>query len=148
MISDFRFNVSHTANSELENLLQQKIREFNNGKSPHHLAVRQEGAVKTIHITVSNPDNKLIAGIYAEMYWGWLDINYLWVEEEYRSLGIGSLLLAKSENEAKRHQCTKAMLTTFSFQAKDFYLKYGYSAAGQVEDYPPGSVYYTLVKNL
>jgi hypothetical protein len=40
------------------------------------------------------------------------------------------------------------MLTTFEFQARTFYEIHGYTIAGRMEDYPPGSSYYWMRKEL
>ncbi len=43
---------------------------------------------------------------------------------------------------------TKALLTTYEFQARTFYEAHGYQVVGEIKDYPPGSSYYTMVKVL
>ena len=40
----------------------------------------------------------------------------------------------------------RSVLTTFSFQARGFYEKYGYCVAGAMEDYPPGATYFWMRK--
>ena len=44
----------------------------------------------------------------------------------------------QAEQEARRRGCRYAQLTTYSFQARGFYEKLGYSVVGQMDDYPPG----------
>jgi hypothetical protein len=39
-------------------------------------------------------------------------------------------------------------LTTFDFQARSFYEIKGYKVVGEIKDYPPGSSYFTMVKEL
>ncbi|WP_299454382.1 GNAT family N-acetyltransferase [uncultured Microscilla sp.] len=56
-------------------------------------------------------------------YWNGLEIKVLWVSEYYRSQGIGGQLIAHIEQVAQAKGATMAMLDTFDFQAKDFYLK-------------------------
>jgi len=41
-----------------------------------------------------------------------------------------------------------SFLTTFAFQARGFYEKHGYTVAGTLEDYPPGSAYFWMRKDL
>lgn len=148
MIEDLLLKISHASDPELKHFLQQKIREFNNRVSPFHLEVRKEGAIKPVNLTFKDKQKNVIAGINAEMYWGWLDISFVWVAEAYRHQGIGTVLLNKVEKEAKNNGCDKVRLTTFSFQAKDFYIKHGYSVVGQLNDYPPGNTYYLMTKQL
>ena len=40
------------------------------------------------------------------------------------------------------------MLSTFSFQARDFYQRHGYRVVGQLDDYPPGETFYWMRKEL
>ena len=47
-----------------------------------------------------------------------------------------------------RRGCKNAHLDTLSFQALDFYKKYGYIVFGQIADLPPGHTRYYLRKTL
>jgi ribosomal protein S18 acetylase RimI-like enzyme len=67
-----------------------------------------------------------------------LDIDNLWLHEYFRRQGLGSRLLATAEKEARQRGCRRAMLKTFSFQARTFYEKNGYRVTGRLDDYPPG----------
>jgi hypothetical protein len=40
------------------------------------------------------------------------------------------------------------MLTTYSFQARGFYEKEGYSVVGEMAGYPPGATYFWMRKDL
>ena len=51
-------------------------------------------------------------------------------------MGIGARLLKSAETEAKKRRCKYVFLDTFSFQAPDFYKKYGYQERFVLEDYP------------
>ncbi|MGE7693759.1 GNAT family N-acetyltransferase [Lysinibacillus sp. NPDC094177] len=75
-------------------------------------------------------------------------MNKFWFSKEYRGKGIGGKLLAKAEETAKQMGATKALLTTYDFQARTFYEARGYEVVGEIKDYPPGSSYYTMVKQL
>ncbi|ASK63850.1 GNAT family N-acetyltransferase [Virgibacillus phasianinus] len=135
-------------NTNFTAFLHTKIKAFNDEKSNHHKDARKEGAVQPISIIVSNDINRWIGGITAEVYWNWLELNDFWFDETYRGDGLGSTLLEKVEAIAKQKGAEKAMVTTFEFQAKTFYELKGYQVVGAVEDYPPGSCYYTMVKTL
>ncbi|EKE01771.1 MAG: acetyltransferase, GNAT family [uncultured bacterium] len=63
-------------------------------------------------------------------FWKCLYISVLWVDEKYRYSGLGHRLLEKVEQDAKEKGGYLAHLDTFDFQAKDFYLKYGYEIFG------------------
>ena len=57
-------------------------------------------------------------------------------------------MLDKTEKLAKEKGAKKALLTTFDFQARSFYEIKGYKFVGEIQDNPPGSSYFTMVKTL
>jgi hypothetical protein len=57
-------------------------------------------------------------------------------------------MLLAAEAEALRRGCPGAWLSTFTFQARGFYERLGYSAFGTVDDYPPGHSLIFLSKRL
>lgn len=65
-------------------------------------------------------------------------IDILWVDDNYRSIGVGSQLMQKAQETAKEKGCSLIHLDTFDFQAKDFYLKHGFEVFGVLENCPPG----------
>ncbi len=90
-----------------------------------------------------------IGGILAGIgYWNGLEIKILWVKEEFRKKGIGTLLLEHVETIAKEKGVTVAMLDTFDFQAEDFYLKNGYTPIGEIKNFPEGHRRIYLSKRL
>ena len=91
---------------------------------------------------------KVIGGIVGGTYWGWMYIDILWVDEAYRKNGIGSKLLAEAENEAVRRGCHHVHVDTMSWQAPEFYKKYGYEVIGVLPDIPNGNKKYLLMKAL
>ena len=69
---------------------------------------------------------KIVAGLAAETYTGWLFVRYLWVSEGLRGQGVGRKLIGNAESRALERGCHSAWLDTFSFQAPDFYRTLGY----------------------
>ena len=93
-------------------------------------------------------DGNIIGGILGGTYWGWLYIDILWVHKDYRNKGIGSKLLLEAEKEAVRRGCSHVHVDTMSWQAPDFYKKYGYEVIGVLPDIPKGNQKYLLQKTL
>lgn len=124
-----------------------QIRQFNNSASPLHLYIRTNPP-RPLDIYVRAADGTILAGLAADTYWGWLDVDNLWVHESLRGRGLGVRLLSLAENEALRRGCRHVRLTTFSFQARGFYEKLGYRVVGALEDYPPGETYFWMRKDL
>ena len=81
---------------------------------------------------------KLVGGLRGVTGWEWMHVALLWVTEESRHHGYGSQLLQAAEAEAKRRGCRGACLSSFSFQAPEFYRKHGYTDFGSISEYPPG----------
>lgn len=133
------------ASSEIEDhWIESQIEEFNRKQLSY-----QDRPIEVPKNYVVKEDNEIIAGIKSCFYLDEvLSIGVLFVEEEYRHQGIGSLLLNKVEREAKTMGAKFAHLYTFDFQAKDFYLKHGYEIFGVLENCPTGHQCYYLKKNL
>ena len=139
--------LSETSDKAEAAYLARQIRAFNDQVSPHHRAIRPVGP-QPLNIFLHDQAGNLLGGLTASTYWGWLDIDNLWLAESLRGHGLGREILLAAEAAALARGCRRAKLTTFSFQAKDFYQKLGYQVAGQLDDYPPGSAYYWLCKTL
>ncbi|MFJ8260458.1 GNAT family N-acetyltransferase [Rummeliibacillus sp. NPDC094406] len=145
---NYNIEVSLKKNNEFSSYLEKMIREFNNKHSIHHKEVRKKESVQPINIIVSDERKEWVGGVNADVYWDWVEINNFWFQEEFRGKGLGGLILEKTEQIAKEKGAKKALLTTFEFQARSFYELKGYKVVGEIKDYPPGSSYYTMVKNL
>jgi ribosomal protein S18 acetylase RimI-like enzyme len=70
----------------------------------------------------------------------------LWVDSQYRGLGIGSRLLDVFEAHARTRGCTVFYLTTLSYQAPEFYRAKGYETLAEIDGYPNGIVKYLMCK--
>ena len=101
-----------------------------------------------ICFAVQGPDQEIVGGVVAAIYWDWLYIDLMWLQEDLRGHGYGSRLLTQVENEAKQRGAKNAYLDTFSFQAPDFYKKHGYQVFGELHEFPHGHQRYFLTKQL
>lgn len=74
----------------------------------------------------------------------WLYIDLLWVDEKERGKGYGETLLSKAEHEMRRFGVTHMFLSTWQFQAPDFYQAQGFTEFGRLADHPAGidSIYF------
>jgi GNAT superfamily N-acetyltransferase len=108
-----------------------------------------QGELEVFKDFVIKDNGNIIAGIRSCFYLGkCLVINNLFVDENHRHKGLGSLLLNKLETEAKSMGAKLIHLDTFDFQAKDFYVKQGYEIFGVLEDCPPDHKRYYMKKVL
>ena len=145
---DYQIEIDLHPNKEFDDFLSKMIREFNIEHSLYHQEARKKGGVQPINLIVSDSHNVWVGGMNADVYWGWVEIYNFWFQDSYRKHGLGNRLLKQLEVLAKEKGATKALLTTFEFQARTFYEKHGFHIVGEIKDYPPGSSYYTMVKQL
>lgn len=137
------FKIFPATDKESEYIIN-KIIDFNNKQ----IAFTQAAEPIYLNYVVKNHTG-IIAGINAYMYhWGLLFVDVLFVEENYRVNNFGSKLLQMVEDKAKIMGATIVHLDTFDFQAKDFYLKQGYTIFGVLDDCPDGHKSYSLFKKL
>ncbi|QFU21897.1 GNAT family N-acetyltransferase [Shewanella eurypsychrophilus] len=82
---------------------------------------------------------KVLGGVQGNCdNFGWLWIDSLWVSESLRGKGLGQQLLQAIEGQSIELGCTHSHLTSFTYQAVDFYKQHGYSIFGELENYPQG----------
>ncbi len=103
---------------------------------------------QSLCFVVRTPDEEIVGGVIGSTYWNWLHIDLMWVKEELRGQGYGYRLLTLAEDEARKRGAKQAYLDTFSFQAPDFYKKYGYQVFGELQDFPTGQQRFFLKKQL
>ena len=127
----------------LENEESQKAQEIGNLIRAYNRSKREEAESEPLNLYVEDEKGNLLAGLIAETFGNWLEIEYLFVKEELRGQGIGSKLLQQAESEAKNRNCRFAFVNTYQFQAPDFYLSHGYKEVFRLQDYPyTGKRYY------
>ena len=101
-----------------------------------------------LNIVAYDDNGGIVGGLLGGTYWGWLYIDILWVDENYRRKGIGASLLQEAEKEALFRGCHHVHLDTMSWQAPEFYQKHGYEVIGVLPDIPSGNQKYLLMKSL
>jgi GNAT superfamily N-acetyltransferase len=97
-------------------------------------------------ISIDDSNGHVAGGLYGSVAYDWFVIELLFVPEDLRGNGLGSQLLAQAEEQARARGCIGAWLDTFSFQARGFYEKLGYSLAGTIPDHPLGGARYFMIK--
>lgn len=96
-----------------------------------------------------NEDGCLVGGLVFSVFGDWLELEFLWVDQDFRGRGgVGKELLARAEAYAKDFGCKTAVVNTMSFQAKPFYEKNEYFLMYTQKNYPKTSSRYYLEKKL
>lgn len=145
---DYQIKASLGPHEEFVTYLSNQLKKFNNQHSLPHKQARSEDAIQHVQIMVVDNNGHWQGGITADLYWTWLEIDTFWLPDALRGQGLGRSLLAQVEQIGREQGARKVLLTTFEFQARAFYERYGYRIVGVIEDYPPGTNYYTMVKVL
>ena len=73
-----------------------------------------------------NESNEIIGVITGRAYYNEVHIGDLIIDKRYRKIGLGSKLVNAVECEYSNKGYDKITLTTFGFQAPEFYKKLGY----------------------
>ncbi|MGW9035455.1 GNAT family N-acetyltransferase, partial [Streptomyces sp. NPDC055721] len=85
----------------------------------------------TLSVKAVDEAGELIGGLSAWTWGGLLGIEMLWVRAESRGDGWGAKLLLAAEEEARRRGCDRASVSSFTFQAPEFYRRQGYAETGR-----------------
>ena len=120
----------------LENTESQKAQEIGDLIRSYNRSKREKAESEPLNLYVEDDKGELMAGLVAETFGNWLEIEYLFVKEEFRGQGIGSQLLQQAESEDKKRNCRYVFVNTYHFQAPNFYQKQGYKEVFTLKDYP------------
>ena len=115
--------------SQKSQIIGDLIRSYNRSK-------REVAESEPLNLYVEDEHGEIMAGLVADTFGNWLEIEYLFVKEDLRGQGIGSQLLHQAESEAKKRNCRFAFVNTYQFQAPAFYQKHGYQEVFTLKDYP------------
>lgn len=93
-------------------------------------------------------DGVTVGGLSGRTGYGWMFVDYLVLPETLRGNGLGTRLMQAAEEVARERGCIGVWLDTFSFQARGFYEKLGFTVFGTIDDYPIGHRRFYLSKRL
>ena len=140
MISKYQVTMTETFPHSMKEAVQKKKRAF----------LEKCQITSSFHeICYACFDNEtLVGGVVGVLQFDNLYIDLLFVELSYRHQGIASNLMKLLEEEALNQGINQAYLGTTSFQAKDFYQRFGYEVKVALPNFPKGHTHYTMVKKL
>lgn len=124
-----KFEVTDTITKENEDIILKGLLEYN-------LARIEDKNPKDLGVYLKDETGRTVSGLIGNTHGNWLFIKFLWVSEEFRGKTMGSKILQQAEQVARERGCKYSFLDTFSFQAPEFYKKYGYSEVFVLENYP------------
>jgi GNAT superfamily N-acetyltransferase len=117
------------ADAELDARLDAELSRYN-------VAASGVGDQRELTVQVRDDRGELVGGLSG---WTWgtcAGIAMFWIREDARRSGWGSRLLAAAEAEAVARGCRQMVLSSFTFQAPDFYRRHGYAETGRTEGLP------------
>ena len=97
---------------------------------------------------VAEENEEIIGAITGRAYYNEVHIGDLIIDEKYRRLKVGSKLVKVVEEAYAGKGYNKITLTTFGFQAPEFYKKLGYELEFVREDKDPKLCKYFYIKLL
>jgi GNAT superfamily N-acetyltransferase len=104
---------------------------------------------RPLAILVSDPDTgEVVGGLLGRTSMGLLYIDRFFLPETMRRQGLGTKVLSAAEEEGARRGCSRAVLSTLSFQAPGFYERMGWQVLGRIDCDPPGHTRFTMTKTL
>jgi GNAT superfamily N-acetyltransferase len=106
---------------------------FNNSRAS------QPESYRPLVIILSDHDTgEILGGLWGATNFSYMHVDLLFVPDNLRGTGLGKRMMLEAEQEAIVRGCLGAWLDTYSFQARAFYERLGYTAFGILDDYPPG----------
>ena len=91
---------------------------------------------------------KVVGGISGYTAWGWLYVQWLWLDEGQRGQGAAGRMLEAAETEARARGCHGAWIDTFNPVALRAYQRAGYTIFGALPEFPRGRARTFLRKDL
>ena len=131
----------------VEKVLGPAKRELFKAMRAYNAAVAGKSDYSPLAVTIRDR-GRIVGGLVAETYWGWMYVNILWVAEPRRRKGFGRSLMQTAEAEARKRGVRNVFLDSFTFQAPKFYMKLGYREFGRLKEFPAGHERIWLTKAL
>jgi GNAT superfamily N-acetyltransferase len=125
------------------------VRRFiDHGINDYNIAVTGMPEYFPANFVLRSERGEVLGGLLAVIWGGWLRVATFWISEIARRQGHGSRLLEAAEAYARERSCIGVCLDTFSFQARPFYERHGYTVFATQDDNPTGHARHLLEKRL
>jgi GNAT superfamily N-acetyltransferase len=112
-------------------------------------ASRRDAGYQPFALHLLDPDTGApVGGMSGYAVYDWLFIQLFHVPATLRGKGQGRALMARAEAFARERNCIGIWLDTYSFQARPFYEKLGFTVFGTLEDHPIGGRRFFMQKRL
>ena len=92
--------------------------------------------------------NELVSALVVRIFWGALHIKKLWTHKDYRHQGIASQLMQQAIDYGVSQKAPFAFVETMSFQAPEFYQKFGFEIEFERKGFDQGQLFIYMKKDL
>jgi len=124
------------------------VRILEQGLNGHAIARVGTAPPEPLALFLYDEGDHIVGGLYGRIWDGVIEINLIWVHEDFRGEGYGKRLMETAEAEGIARGCELAVLRTFDYQAPTFYEKLGYEEYAVVEGWPRGHRKHAFRKRL
>ena len=114
----------------------------------HDHSFYRSGPETRTAVLVRDGNDTIVAGLSGYTAWGWLYVQWLWVDERVRGQNKAGQMLEAAEREAAARGCHGAYIDTFNPTALKIYQRQGYEPFGVLQDFPKGRTRTFLAKGL
>jgi GNAT superfamily N-acetyltransferase len=90
----------------------------------------------SIKIVIRDGLNHVVGGLHAWTTIYNLLIEFVWIDEQYRNIGLGTRLFLEAESIAKKNGCVASLACPLSFHTPEFFHEIGYQTFGYSDTYP------------
>lgn len=99
-------------------------------------------------VLVRDDADAVVGGLSGYTAWGWLYVQWLWLDPSQRGQGMAGRMLDAAEAEARQRGCHGAYIDTFNPVALKAYQRQGYVPFGALANFPTGHTRTFLQKAL
>lgn len=137
-----RIELRHAITAQDETAIREPLRAHNRTHAGY------VGAYGELALLLRDDAGSVSGGLTARYGYQWMGIELLFVPEPLRGLGLGTQLMGDAERVARANRLSGIWLDTFTFQARGFYEKLGYSVFGRIDGYPRTHARFFMSKRL
>lgn len=109
---------------------------LNEELSAYNVEATGDDSQRELTVQVRDGSGDLLGGLSG---WTWgtcAGIGMLWVRADQRARRWGARMVAAAEDAARSRGCTQMVVSSFTFQAPEFYRRQGYVETGRTEGLP------------
>jgi GNAT superfamily N-acetyltransferase len=141
-VDDARLVVTDSPAADAEAVIRDGLSDYNFSKAGYR-------DYRPLAILVSDPETgEVVGGLLGGTSFGLLRIDRFFLPESLRKQGLGSKIIKAAEEEGRQRGCSRALLTTLSFQAPGFYKRQGWEVLAELEGEPPAPSRFLMTKRL